>query len=302
MKLSKIVVPIITPFDKAGRVYVRGMQNLLAFLYQKGIRSIWILGSYGSFPLMTNRDRKLAVEIALTEAKKLGMTTIVQIGSPSTEIAIDLALHAENNGADALATVVPFYYVTAHFTEDNLFHYFESVLNNTSLPLFYYNNPKTTGYTPSMEFLERILKAGVAGIKDTTSDFNSIGEKIRLFNELRPDGYYLGGSSSVFLPASLMGAKGVVCGTAVALPEIVMKIANAIANADYDKAVALQHLIHRARSIQGCHVGRSLACYDILNARGIDVGTCKSPSLLMSDSQTKDVLSKLEALGVLEND
>lgn len=302
MKLSQIVVPIITPFDEAGRIYVLGMQKMLSFLHQKGIRSIWILGSYGSFPLMTNRDRKFAVEIALAEAKKLGMTTIVQIGSPSTEIALDLARHAESNGADALATVVPFYYVTAHFTEDNIVYYFESVLKSTSLPVFYYNNPKTTGYTPTIDFLKRLLEIGVAGIKDTTSDFNSISEKIRLFNEMRPDGHYLGGSSSVFLPATLMGAKGVVCGTAVALPEIVMEIADAIANADIEKAVALQHVIHQIRSIQGRYVGRSLACYDLLNARGVDVGTCKSPSLLMTKTQSKDVLSKLKALGVLGNE
>ena len=84
MNISNIVVPIITPFKENGRVYKQGMENLIQFLYEKGIRSIWINGSYGSFVLMSDEDRMKTVEIALTMAKKLSMTTIVQIGSPST--------------------------------------------------------------------------------------------------------------------------------------------------------------------------------------------------------------------------
>jgi len=299
MKLSTIVVPIITPFEENGRVYKTGMRNLIRFLGEKGIKSIWILGSYGFFPLMSDSDRMLAVEIAVSEAKNFGMTTIVQIGSPSTEIAIKLAQHAKSNGADALATVVPFYYATSHYNEKNFLLYFRSIIENNELPLFYYNNPKTTGYTPSLSFIKNLLKIGIVGIKDTTSDFNSISKKIRLFGKMNPDGFYLGGSSSVFLPATLMGAKGIVCGTAVALPEIVMEIDDAMKNGNLEKSVKLQHIIHMVRNIQGRYVGRSLACYDILNSRGIDVGTCKSPSILMTKEQTKEIVSELVEIGAL---
>lgn len=299
MDLGKIIVPIITPFTDNGRIYEQGFANLLRFLQSHGVNDIWALGSYGAFPLMTTEERKAAVEVLAPLVKDLGMNMIVQVGSPSLEVSLDLAEHAAQTGADALASVVPFYYASAHYQAPNFLAYFEALINQTGLPLFYYNNPKTTGFTPSLDFIKRLLDLGLVGIKDTTSDFISISEKIDLFAQNRPDGWYLGGSTSVYLPAIMMGARGVICGTGVAFPDLVVKLDQAIVKGDLAEARRLQHLALKVRQAQGRHVGRSVACYELLQARGVDVGQCRKPWLSMTSDQNKEVLKDLDELGVL---
>lgn len=297
-KVPRLIVPIITPFDKNGKVYERGVHNLLHFLHRKGIRGIWILGSYGAFPLMDVEDRLLMAEIALKIARELGFYTIVQIGSPGTEIALKLALHAQDHGTDSLSSTVPFYFSSSHYKEENFLSYFEILIDGIELPLIYYNNPKTTGYTPSVEFVKQLLQLGVQGMKDTTTDFLSIAENIQAFREVKSDGVYMGGSASVFLPARIMGAPAVVCGTGVSMPEIMLQLDNAVESNDMVEANRLQHLLIQARAVQATYVGRSVACYDVLNARGVDVGVCKSPWIGMASEQCMDVVEKLKSLRV----
>lgn len=295
-KPPSIVVPIITPFDKNGRVYEQGVKNLIDFLYEKGIPGIWVLGSYGAFPLMEMEERMRMAEITLSLAQKKGIYTVIQIGSPRLETAVQLSRHAQEHGADAVASTVPFYYASAHYTENNFIAYFSQLMECLKLPLFFYNNPKTTGYTPTIQFIQKLLEIGIYGIKDTTTDILAICEKIMCFQTYEADNFYMGGSASVLLPSRIMGAPGVVCGTGVAMPEIVLKLDTAIKNQDIAQAAIMQHQLVKARAIQGRYVGRSVACYDILNARGVDVGTCKLPWLPMTDAQTREVMRDLKNL------
>ena len=133
--IPSVVVPIITPFSDNGSVYEKGTENLLKFLHIKGIKGVWILGSYGSFPLLKVEERKHFTEIALKITKQLNMFSIVQIGSPGIDKALELAEHAEKGGADAIATVLPFYYSSASYRETNFIAYFKRLLESTKLPL-----------------------------------------------------------------------------------------------------------------------------------------------------------------------
>jgi dihydrodipicolinate synthase/N-acetylneuraminate lyase len=294
--IPSVIVPIVTPFSDNGSVYTKGTENLLTFLHTKGIKGIWILGSYGAFPLLTVEERKYYTEIALKIAKQFDMFSIVQIGSPGIEKALELAEHAAKCGCDAIATVLPFYYSSSIYREANFISYFRRLLESINLPLIYYNNPKTTGFTPSADFVRKLLQLGVYGMKDTTTNFLSIAENIQAFKELRPDGAYMGGSASVFLPARLMGAPSIVCGTAVSMPELVLRLDIAVKEKNWAESQKLQHLLIKARSIQSKYVGRSMACYGILNGRGIDVGECRLPWIGMTPDQQREVITELKAI------
>jgi dihydrodipicolinate synthase/N-acetylneuraminate lyase len=297
--LPSVIVPIITPFANKGTIYEKGIKNLLTFLNEKGIRGVWILGSYGSFPLLSVEERKRVAEITLKAAEKLDMFSIVQIGSPGIKKALELADHAQRSGADAIATVLPYYYSSASYREANFFKYFKTLLESVGLPLIYYNNPKTTGFTPSSDFVRKLLQLGVLGMKDTTTDFLAINKNIQAFEDESPEGFYMGGSASVFLPARIMGASSVVCGTAVSMPELVLRLDSAVKQKDWAKSKKFQHLLIRARSIQSRYVGRSMACYGILSGRGIDVGQCRLPWIGMTTDQQEDVLKELRAIGAI---
>ncbi len=300
IQTPRVIPPIITPFEQNGNIYEKGIENLISFLSDKGILGIWVLGSYGAFPLMSIKDRMRMTEATIPIAKDFGIKTIIQIGHPSVATAVQLARHAQDAGADGLASVVPFYYSSAHYKDQNFYLYFKEIISNIDLPLFYYNNPKTTGFTPRIDFIKGLLEIGIAGIKDTTTDFISITEKIRLFNKIKPEGIYLGGSTSVLLPVRSMGAKGTVCGTAVAFPELAMSLENAIEKGNFNEAREIQETVLKVRELQGRYVGRSVSCYDILNIRGVDVGCCKAPWIGMNKQERDETYTDLKSLGVLD--
>jgi len=290
-----IFVPIITPFTKDNQIYEKGIINILTYLYENGISGIWLLGSYGGFPLLSEEERIQVANIGLKRAKELGMTVIVNVGSLSTDMAIRLAKHAQENGADAVASVVPFYYAASHYRNRNLLHYFQKIIQSINIPLFFYNNEKATGFKPDVSFFEKLLEIGVQGFK-SKGDYIEMDRQIRSVKTGRKKAIYLSGSTSLHLQGHLLGADGVTSGVALAVPRLVVGLQNALETNNIDEAKRLQNLVLQARVIMGKYVGRAVACYDILQNKGIDAGTCRSPWLRMEPAQAQEVLHELKAI------
>lgn len=295
MEIKGIFVPIVTPFDGMGRLYEKGINEIINYIFGNGIKGLWLLGSYGAFPLMSTEERMRMAEIAVPLALKLGMTTIVHIGDPSTDTAILLAKHAEGLGAHGLASVVPFYYASSHLRENHIVAHFKKILQEIRIPLFFYNNSKATGYTPKESFLRRLMEVGVYGLKDK-GDYVTMAEHIILTHKVRPGGVYLSGTTSVYLLGHILGAQGVVSGTALAMPGLVLSLEAALNRHDLSEAVRLQEIVLKVRKVQGRYVGRSVSCYDILAEKKVDAGTCRLPWNRMTREQALEVLLELREL------
>lgn len=300
MNFKGIFVPIITPFDEKGSIHHRGLQNVIEYLSENDIKGVWLLGSYGSFPLLSEKERIEVADVALPIIKKLGMEVIVNVGSLSTDMAVRLAQHAQGVGADAVASVVPFYYATSHYSEKNFLKYFESIIKAVNIPLFFYNNVTATGFNPQDSFFRQLIELGIKGFKDK-GDYLSMANHVNLLKEKFQEYTYLSGSTSVQVLGNLLGASGVTSGVALAVPKLIVELQNALDVGDIGKAIKLQDVALRLRSILGRYVGRAVACYDILNEKGVDVGTCRSPWLRMEKKQTREIMSaikQIEEIGI----
>lgn len=284
---------MITSFDENGKLYINGMKEILHYLSEHKINGIWLLGSYGAFPLLTKTERMIVAEEIIPYAKSLNMNIIVHIGSPSTDHAIELAIHAQNCGADALASVVPFYYATTHLRDDHILAHFHSISENLSIPLFFYNNIKATGYSPTNSIIEKLLKNGVTGLKDK-GDYVTMWERIRLLKRIDKENIYLCGTTSVMQQGYLLGAQGVTSGTALAEPLLIKKLQEALFNNDMEESKRLQDIVLHVREIQGQYVGRAVSCYDILASKDVNAGTCRMPWQRMSKEQANEILTELK--------
>jgi len=290
-----IFVPVITPFTDDNKIHEQGIINVLEYLYANGISGVWLLGSYGGFPLLSEEERIQVAEIGLAKAKEVGMTIIVNVGSLSTDMAVRLARHAQQNGAHGVASVVPFYYAASHYREHNFVGYFNGIISAVQLPVFFYNNEKATGFKPGHDFFLKMLKIGIQGFK-SKGDYLEMSEQISLLKKHSTNGLYLSGSTSVHLQGHLLGANGVTSGVALAVPSLVVGLQNALENNDINEAVRLQDLVLKARNIMGRYVGRAVSCYDILQDKGIDAGTCRSPWFRMGPDQAREVIRDLKAI------
>ena len=294
-KFHGIFVPIITPFNEEGQIYEQGIHDILEYLYANGINGVWLLGSYGGFPLMSEEERVLVSRIGVSKALQLGMTVIVNIGSTYTAQAVRLAVHAEEHGAHAVASVVPFYYASSHYNEINFLNYFHAIIKSVELPVFFYNNEKATGFKPGSDFFKKLIDIGISGFK-SKGDYLEMDSQTRLIKRHAKNGVYLSGSTSVHLQGYLLGADGVTSGVALALPKLVTSLQNALELNRIDEAVRLQGLVLKARKIMGKYVGRAVACYDILKYKGINAGTCRSPWVRMEPSQAHEVIRELQSI------
>lgn len=294
MKFKGIIPAIITPFNEDGSIFEEGLRNEINYLYENNFKNVFVCGSYGSFPLMTTEERKRVAAIAIELCKLGGMKTIVHVGSPSTRTAVDLAKHAEEMGADVISAVVPFYYSTTIYTEDTFLKYFEDIINSVSIDVHCYNNPNTTGFNVSLEFLKKLIDIGLRGMKDSSSD---MGRVIDILDIIDKDEFsYYPSSTTSLITGFILGVDACISGVALSAPELVLEIYENI-NKNPTYALNLFFKVMKIRSILGSRSGRAIAAYDVLNEKGVDVGTCRIPWKRLNKIDSKWLINDLKRYG-----
>src|SRR5712675_612498 len=101
-------VAVSTPCDKDLKFDPELYKDLLAYLKSQGADGVVVLGTTGEFPSFSFAERKKIAETALKNRN--GLNIIVGPGASNFPETIELSKHAEENGADGLLIVPPFYY------------------------------------------------------------------------------------------------------------------------------------------------------------------------------------------------
>ena len=292
-RIKGVIPPLTTPFTEEEEVYEEGLRNLLDFQIEGGIHGVFLCGTYGSGPLMSLEQRKKVVEIAMDQIKGR-IAVIAHVGTTNTRDTIELARHAEENGVDAVASVPPYYY---RHDEQTVLEYFRNLVNAVDIPVYVYNNPKTSGFTVTPSTLAKLADLGVKGIKD--SGFNLI-EFSHFILELadRREFNFIIGTEALFLPAMLLGASGCISGLANVFPELVVELYDAIVEKKYEKAAELQLKVNKARQILHIPGSTNAACYAMLKERGVDVGMPKRPVLPVPEESVKLMKEEFAKIGL----
>lgn len=295
-----ILTPIITPFNEDGSFYEQGMVNLIEFLHKNGVNGVYAIGSYGSFPLLHVDERKAVAEVVVRETKKRGMQSIIQVGAPATRDAVELAQHAEKIQADAVASVVPFYYSNYAYNDDIYLEHFKTLIDSVdNIPVQMYNNPKTTGYTVTVGMLEKLMDLGLTGLKDSSANISLFSEMMNLVNRKNPDFDLMPGSASIFLSGFMLGAEACVAGTAMAFPELVKPLYDEIQKGNYSQASAEQLKVVEARVYQSINPLRAAVSYDILRIKGVDVGVSRKPWYRLNKDEYNTLYNNMKEAGFI---
>jgi len=294
-KLIKgIIPPLTTPFTNTGEVYEEGLRTLLDFQLSGGVHGLFICGTYGSGPIMSLEERKQVVEITVNHVKER-IPVIVHVGTTSTSQSIELAQHASEVGADVVASVPPYYHP---HDEREVKKYFSSLVQSVDIPVFVYNNPKTTGFSLTPKFLGELAELGIQGIKDSCFSFVEFTHFL-LALEKFPSFTFIIGTEALCLPGMMVGAKGCVAGLANVFPEMVVSLYDAISNSNFKEAAQLQMRVNRARQILHIPSSTSAACYFVLKQRGIDVGVPKEPILSIKEPDGVAMIEQYRQMGLL---
>jgi 4-hydroxy-tetrahydrodipicolinate synthase len=170
-----------TPCDKNLKFDDELYKDVLAYLKSQGADGVVVLGTTGEFPSFSFAERKKIAETAFKNRN--GLNIIVSPGTSNFPETIELSKHAEDNGADGLLIVPPFYYKRAKL--EGLVRYYSMIFEQIKIPINLYHIPFASGVPISLELLHAMEKyPNLAGIKDSVGDEPEYQRFVKEFPQL----------------------------------------------------------------------------------------------------------------------
>lgn len=198
------IVALVTPMEADGRIDFARLRDLTEFHVQSGTDGIVVAGTTGEAPTL-GREEHLALSRAVIDQANGRVPVIVSTGANSTTEAIELTRGAQQLGADAVLSIVPYYNKP---TQQGMYLHFRAVTEAVDVPLILYNVPARTGCDMSTETVLRLAQLpNVAGIEDATGDIARATDLLRQ----RPPGFAVySGDDETALALILLGGDGVI--------------------------------------------------------------------------------------------
>jgi len=290
-KVQGLFTAIITPFDGRGRVDTEALARLVDFQVAKGTEGIYACGSTGLGPLLDLVERKSVAETVVASARRK-LPVVVQVGCPDTPSTVELAKHAEDRGAYAVASLTPYYYKPG---EKAIVKHFEAVSKSVSIPLLAYNIPQFTGNALQPATVAAMARDRIiSGIKDSSRDLLQL---LDLIDAVPDEFVVMNGTEEYGLFAIMSGADGLVSGGASALPEVFKSMVAAQRKGDYAAALSAQKKINEVKDL--VRPGPIASYYEILRRRGIDCGVPRAPFLPIDKADADRMTNGLRTLRLL---
>lgn len=256
--LSGSMPALVTPF-KGGAIDEDALRALVDWQIESGSTGLVPVGTTGESPTLSHAEHKSVVEIVIAQAKGR-VPVIAGAGSNSTSEAIDLAIHAEKAGADAVLVVTPYYNKP---TQEGLYQHFKAVNDAVGIPIIIYNIPPRSVVDMSVETMTRLYELkNIAGVKDATANLARVSQQR---HAMGPDFIQLSGEDMTALAYMAAGGHGCISVVANVAPKSCADLMNAVLKGDYatglklqDRLVPLHDAIFKEPGLAGAKHGLAL--------------------------------------------
>lgn len=271
-KPQGIIPPIVTPFDADGNVDEAVYRKLLRHLMDSGVHGLFPMGTTGEFYAITDDEYRRILEITTQEAAGK-VPVYAGCNHITTRGAIRLVRIAEEAGVDAISVLTPMFISQ---TQNELYNYYKTISEASSLPIVLYNNKPKTNVTIEPETVARLAELpNIVGVKDSTGDFTNTLEYLRLTRE-NDNFSVLLGRDTLILAGLSHGATGSIASCANMAPRLVVDIYEKFKSGDFQGALEAQFQLNPLRL--ACNMGTFPAVIKAgLEMEGIPVGKCLDP-------------------------
>jgi len=236
MKLSGVMPPIATPFEKGNLALDRLKENFNKW-NKTGLSGYLVLGSNGE-AVYLNEKEKMKVMEASRESIPESKVMIVGTGAESTQETIRFTNQAAKVGANFGLVVTPSYF-KGSMRPQILYDHFIAVAESSRIGILLYNVPQFTGINLDAEVVAKLsFHPNIVGIKDSSGNIGQLNDIIHLS---RKGFVVFVGSAPVFFPALCIGAVGGILAVANAAPEECVRILSLYHQGEMAEATASQN-------------------------------------------------------------
>jgi 4-hydroxy-tetrahydrodipicolinate synthase len=232
-KFRGSLTALVTPF-KNGSLDEAAFRGLVSWQIEQGSHGLVPVGTTGESPTLSHAEHHRVVEMCIDEAKGR-VPVIAGAGSNSTREAIDLAVHAEKAGADAVLVVTPYYNKP---TQEGMYQHFKAVNDAIGIPIIIYNIPPRSVVDMSVETMTRLFELeNIAGVKDATANLARVSQQR---HAMGPDFIQLSGEDMTALAYMAAGGHGCISVVANVAPKLCADLMSAVMQGDYAAGLKIQ--------------------------------------------------------------
>ncbi len=259
---------LVTPFTRTG-VNFYTLDELIDYQLANGTDALVVLGTTGEPSCMNEREKREVLR--RTKARAQGAKVIAGTGSNCTEKAVQDGKRAQDDGADGLLVVTPYY---NKCTQNGLIDYYGAICSAVQIPVICYNVPARTGVNLLPETMEKIAELpNVAGLKDACSNMAQSMETLR---RIRGKCDLYSGDDALNLPLLCAGGTAVISVVSNLAPKTVKRLTQAALSGNLPEAIALSDALAPLVSACFCEVN-PIPVKAGLNLLGFDAGVPRPP-------------------------
>ncbi|RDY31854.1 dihydrodipicolinate synthase family protein [Lachnotalea glycerini] len=294
IKPHGIVPPIITPMTEDGKFNEPVFRQMINHLIREGVHGIFPLGTTGEFYAFNNEEVKHILKVAVEEANGR-VTVYAGANHITTRGVITQVKIAEEVGVDAVSVLTPMF---VSQTQEEIYDFYKTIAESTSLPILIYNNKPKTNVTVTPETIAKLaLIDNIIGVKDSTGDFTNTEEYIRLTRHIENFSVLLGRDTLIFA-GLCYGAAGAIASCANVAPRIAADIYDKYMAGDFEGAREAQFILAPLRI--ACNMGTFPAVIkEGLVLEGYAVGKCLEPIAELKEQEKKKLETILKEMKLI---
>ncbi len=286
-------VALATPMKDNFEVNYDKLEELVNFHIDNGTDAIIICGTTGESATLSMEEHRATIK-ACVEFAKGRIPVVAGTGSNNTKTAIQHTREAEEDGADGLLIVTPYYNKA---TQTGLIKHYSMIADETKLPIILYNVPSRTGTNIAPETAAELIrtKENIVGLKEATGN---MAQAIKTVNLCDGNIDLYSGEDGLVVPLMSIGAIGVISVIANIAPKKTHDMVIDYLEGRHDAALKAQLEALPLVDALFSEVN-PIPVKTALNIMGKEVGPLRSPLCEMSDDNAKVLEKAMKDYGLL---
>lgn len=285
-------VAIVTPMKENLEVNYDKLDEMLEEQIAGGTDAIVICGTTGESATMTEEEHAATTRFAI-ERVNHRIPVIAGTGSNCTRTAIQLSKEAQEDGADGLLLVTPYYNKA---TQNGLIAHYTAIAESVKLPIVLYNVPSRTGCNIQPQTAVYLAKnvENIVAIKEASGDISQVATLMQM-----ADGCIdlYSGNDDQIVPMMSLGAKGVISVLSNVAPKETHDIV-----AFYNEGKVKESCDLQLKALPLIHALFSevnpIPVKKALNLMGKEVGPLRGPLSEMEEGHAAKLAEEMKKFGI----